>query len=80
MADTGIVYKSEGFYGQVLRVTVGCGEFSSRGFDLYYRLVNANTGKEVALGKTGIFCYDYERKKVARVPAEFIAAVEMEST
>ena len=77
MTDTGIVYKSEGFHGQVLKVTVGCGEFTSRGFDLYYRLFNAATKKEVALAKTGILCYDYERKKVAGLPAEFMAAVEL---
>lgn len=76
MTDTGIIYKSEGFYGQELVVTVGCGDFTSRGFDLYYRLVNGATGKEVALGKTGILCYDYERRKVVSIPPEFLAAVE----
>lgn len=79
MTDTGIVYKSEGFYGQMLTVEVGAGDFSSRGFDLYYRLSNEDTGKEVAIAKTGILCYDYSRKKVVSIPQVFIDAVGGES-
>ena len=75
MTDTGIVYKSEGFYGDVLQVQVGTGDFSSRGFDMFYRLVNEASGKEVALAKTGILFYDYDRKKVVRVPEAFLTAV-----
>ncbi len=71
-ADTAIVYKSEGFYGDILTCEVTPGDFSRAGFDLYYRLTNSENGKEIAIGKTGMVCFNYEKRKVISVPAEFV--------
>ncbi len=73
ITDACVVYKAEAFLGDVLRVDIYLGEFNKYGFDMYYRLVNSATGKEVARGKTGILCFDYSLRKVATIPSSFFA-------
>ena len=68
IADAAIQYKSEAFLGDHLTIKVAVDEFSRFGFDIYYLLENAATGKEVARGKTGIVCFDYEKRKIAAIP------------
>ena len=72
MADAGIEFKKEIFYGDVLEVSIAAANFSSIGFDLYYRLVKRSGEKMiiVALAKTGMVCYNYDEKKIAQVPQE----------
>ncbi|MBX2968167.1 MAG: thioesterase family protein [Cyclobacteriaceae bacterium] len=68
VADAAIVYKSESFFGDELCIEIGLGEFHKYGFDLFYKITNNTTGKETARGKTGIICFDYEKRKMAMVP------------
>lgn len=70
MADAGIEFKSELFYGDIVFASVAVTEFSKAGFDIYYKLEKDVAGKKVlvALAKTGMVCYDYEKKKIAAVP------------
>lgn len=74
MADAGIVYRAEGFYGMTLRVEVAVAELKSRSCDLVYRLTDAATGREVAVAKTGILFFDYAARKVVSTPEPFRAA------
>ena len=75
MADVGIVYKGEGFYGDMLTIEITAYEFSKYGFDLVYRLANQN-GKEIAHAKTGMLCFDYTARKLQAVPPEAVARLE----
>ena len=68
MADSAIIYKSEAFMGDVLNVDVAAGDFNKLGFDLFYRIFNKETGKDVAHVKTGMVCFDYESRKIAALP------------
>lgn len=68
MTDSAIVYKAESFYGDHLIVEVVAGDYTKMGFDLFYKLSNKDSGKEVARGKTGIVCFDYEQRKVTALP------------
>ena len=68
IADVAIQYKSESFMGDVLIVQIAVNDFSKYGFDMLYKVSKKSTGKEVARGKTGIVCFDYDRKKVASIP------------
>lgn len=77
MADVAIEFKNELFYGDVVIASVTAGEISKIGFDLFYKLETfrppGNTGNNkilVAVAKTGMICYDYEKKKIAAVPGE----------
>ncbi|MEO7988048.1 MAG: thioesterase family protein [Chryseolinea sp.] len=69
MSDAAVVYKSESFLGDELIIEIAVSDFNKYGFDLLYKMSNKATGKEVARGKTGIVCFDYEKRKVASVPS-----------
>lgn len=66
MSDAGIEFKKEIFYGDTVTAHVTAANFSSIGFDLYYKL--ETNSKAAVLAKTGMICYDYEKKKIAQVP------------
>jgi acyl-CoA thioesterase FadM len=72
MADVAIEFKSELFYGDVVIASVATGEISKVGFELLYKLEKqtGDTKKIVATAKTGMICYDYEKKKIVAVPEE----------
>ena len=70
-ADAAVVYKSETFYGETLFVEVAVDDFSKCGFDFVYR-ISKEDGKEVARGKTGMVCFDYQTKKIAPLPDSFV--------
>lgn len=71
MADAAIVYKSEAFYNDMLRIEIAVSEFSKRGCDLIHRITLTETGKDVAHVKTGIVFFDYSTRKTVRVPDAF---------
>jgi YbgC/YbaW family acyl-CoA thioester hydrolase len=68
ISDAAVVYKAESFLGDVLVVEIQATDFNKYGFDLVYRITHKTTGKEVARGKTGIVCYDFATKRIARFP------------
>lgn len=76
VADATVVYKSEAFLGDVLVIEVALTDFNKYGFDMFYRLRNKETGKDVAIGKTGIVFFDYEKRKVASIPAGFLEKIK----
>ena len=57
-ADLAVVYKSEGFYGEILTVEVQAGDFHKCGFDLFFRLTNKQSGVEVAHAKMAMLLMD----------------------
>ena len=76
MIDAGVQYKSEGFYGDELLVEVAVNDFTGIGCDFIYRVTNKNTLKEIALAKTGIVFFNYEKRKTVPVPLEFKKKIE----
>lgn len=70
MADVAIEFKAEAFYGETLTAYITAGDFSRVGFDLFYKLVKEDAKTVVALAKTGMVCFDYEKRKVTAVPPE----------
>ena len=71
MTDAVLVYRSEGFYGDVARIEIAVSNMQSHGCDFIYRVTNKETGKELARAKTGILFYDYAEKKILQVPKKF---------
>lgn len=67
MSDVGIEFKKEIFYGDILSINIAANNFTSVGFDLYYQILNKENIITV-LAKTGMVCYDYDKKKIASVP------------
>lgn len=72
MADVAIEFKSELFYGDIVIASVAANDLSRVGFDLVYKLEKESESKRplVAIAKTGMICFDYEKKKIASLPDE----------
>lgn len=74
LTDAVIVYKSQGFYGDLLTIFAAMGDFNKYGCDFFFKVVQKNGGKEVARAKTGIVFFDYNRQKMVPVPVAFFKA------
>ncbi|HEY5691806.1 MAG TPA: thioesterase family protein [Cyclobacteriaceae bacterium] len=79
ISDVAIVYKSESFLGDQLEVKIAVDDFNKYGFDMLYLITNLTRGKEAARGKTGIVCFDYEKRKVAEIPKVLLSKLKEES-
>ena len=78
MSDVAIEYKDQIYYGDEVLASVAVGEITKVAFDLFYKLEkrSANGKKStVALAKTWMVCYDYDKKKVAAIPEEAIKKI-----
>ena len=74
MTDSIIIYSSEGFYGDKLRIDVAVDEISNTGCEIYYRFVKLANEKMIVKAKTKIVFYDYISKKVSITPQIFVNA------
>lgn len=72
MVDAVIIFKSEAFQGDLLQIEVAVNNFNKYGFDFFYKITHKESGQEVARAKTGAAFYDYEKRKIARTPKNFI--------
>jgi acyl-CoA thioesterase FadM len=72
LTDAVIVYKSQGFHGDLLTIFAAVDDFNKYGCDFFYKVIRKNGGKEVARAKTGIVFFDYNRQKMVPVPAAFL--------
>lgn len=75
VTDAAIEYKSEVFHNDILKIEVGIGDFNKYGCDLFYCVTNVLSGKEVAHAKTGIAFFNYEKRKIADIPMEFLGKI-----
>lgn len=71
MSDSVVVYKSEGFYGESLRIQIAVKNFANFGCDIYYLVRERESGREVVHSKAGIAFFNYETRKLAPVPEKF---------
>ena len=71
ISDAVIIYKSQGFYRDVLNIFITPDDLNKNGFDLLYKLVNKKNSLEIARAKTGIVFYDYQKKEVTNIPENF---------
>ncbi len=72
MTDAAVIYKAEVQAADLLNVDLGLDDLSDFGFDFYYKISNHDTGQVVAYVKTGILCFDYAAKKIAKIPLEIM--------
>ncbi len=74
MADVAVQFKTEAFYAERLTIAIAVGDFSRVSFDIYYKVSSGS--RDVAIAKTGIVFFNYEKKKVAAVPEKFRLKME----
>jgi len=68
MADAGVEFKAELFYGDIVKAYVTATDFSKIGFNVFYKMVKVPDETIVTLAKTAMICYDYNKKKIVIVP------------
>jgi len=76
VADAAVQYKAEAFHGETMVVAMTPVDFNKYGCDLVWQMTDQASGREVARGKTGILFFDYGPRKVAPVPAAFLAKLQ----
>ncbi len=76
MRDAAIVYQGEIFYPARVLAEVAVCEITATGADILYRFTEVKSGRKLALGKTGIVFFDYEKRKVVRTPPGFIKRIK----
>ena len=67
-ADLAVVYKSEGRYGDTLKVEVAASAFHKHGCDIVYRVTEASCGRLIAIAKTAHLLFDPESGKPVLAP------------
>jgi acyl-CoA thioester hydrolase len=74
MSDLAIEFKGESFYGDVVEVKLGAADVIRVGFDLYYQLFAKRNDENILLAnaKTGMVCFDYDKRKVATIPEKLL--------
>jgi len=75
MADAAIVYKSEAFAGDELRIRIGIDDVKRSAVDMLYQLVRLSDDQEIARAKTGLVFFDYQARKIVRMPQRFAQAL-----
>lgn len=68
MAEAGLRYLVQGFFGDVLSVSMGAEKIGRVGFDLVFVLTRVSDGAVLARVRTGMVCFDYDRGRVCRMP------------
>lgn len=68
MKDVLIEFEKEIFYGEIIKVYVTLSNFCRVGVDVFYKMVKGEEELVAAIAKTGMICYNYQRKKIVSVP------------
>lgn len=71
MTSAALVFKAEAFLGDILAISLGSANVRRASFDLVYRMVRPDDGREIALIATGMVCFEYGARKVVRLPEGF---------
>jgi acyl-CoA thioester hydrolase len=77
MNELVVNYLNESFYGDELEISISIGEVTRVSFEIYY-IVEAKRKNEkilIAKAKTGMVCFDYQKKKSVSVPDAFIQKI-----
>lgn len=71
VGDQAVQYCAEAFTNQSVEVQMVVRDVATKGFDMAYRLVDANSGSLITLGKIGMVCVDPRSKRACALPAPF---------
>lgn len=72
VTDVVVSFMAESFVGEDLTIRVGLYDFNKYGCDVAYQVENHAADKIVAKAKTGIVFFDYDERKIARIPKAFL--------
>ena len=75
LAEANVKYKKEVFMHDVLETEVWVSEVKGLKWTISYETKRVEDGNVVFFGSTLMLCYDYNTKKVSRIPEEFLSKV-----
>ncbi|WP_369608772.1 acyl-CoA thioesterase [Snodgrassella alvi] len=75
MLDAALQFQGQGFYGDELDFDLGITNLSNTGFTLIYKLHRTRDGAAIAMVKTGMAFFNYERQRISRTPEIFRSAI-----
>lgn len=75
MRDAHVNFRKEVFLHDVLTVDVGIDEVTTSSFNMTYTVKRESDGAVVFLGSTGLVAFDYETRKVVKLPEVFIQRI-----
>lgn len=71
-ADAAVMYKGEGFYGDVIEIKVKAEQSGHSSFNIYYLMQLKKDGKPLAHIRTAMVCYDYNQGKAMGIPEKVL--------
>ena len=71
VSDLVVNFTAEAFVAEKLTFRVGLTDFNKYGCDFIYQVVNHDQDKVIAKAKTGIVFFDYDERKISRIPQVF---------
>jgi 4-hydroxybenzoyl-CoA thioesterase len=71
-SDAMVMYKSEGLLGDQVEINLYLGEKSSKTMDIYCKLTNKESNKEIARVKVGLVFFNYDQKSISNIPTNFL--------
>ena len=71
MADSIVIYKSQGFLGNEVSIKISITNCSSHGFQLFYLFHKKKDGLDLAHIQTSMVFYDYNEEKIMPFPKKF---------
>ena len=77
MSNITIDFRSEAFYGDILQIDISVQNISSAGFELIYEVSTQRADKKIiiAAASTKMICFNYEKRKVTRIPEQLALAL-----
>lgn len=67
-ADLAVQYLSEAFRGDCLKIDMAVGDISSKGFEVFFKVMNQSSSRDVALARIGMVFFDFEKRCAMEIP------------
>ena len=74
MTEAHVYFKKELFRGDEVKIFTRIENLSSIAFELHYAVLKGED--EAIIGSTKMLCFDYDKRKIARIPEAFLAALK----
>jgi acyl-CoA thioesterase FadM len=75
MRDAHVSFRKEVFIHDVLTVDVGIDDVTLTSFNMNFTVKRERDGAVVFLGSTGLVAFDYETRKIAKLPKAFLEKI-----
>ena len=69
-------YVGEAFLSDVISINIEITNTTKTTIEIVYQAVDSKTKKEIARGLTTMVFFDYQKRKVARIPQKFLSEVD----